>query len=308
MRKFHDDEDYWRVRTFLREVFMLNHRRDVSWNVCRWDYWRWHGLENLEKYRLEEACYLWETATGEIAAVLNPENWGDVHMQLHPSFRTAELEEEMIATAEEHLALAVPGGRWKLTIWAHAQDALRAEILARRGFRKVEGAEHQRRRSMQQPIPVGTPSAGYTIRTLGDADELPARSWASWKAFHPEEPDQKYTGWEWYRNIQRAPLYRRDLDLVAVAPDGEIASFCTIWYDDENRMGLFEPVATLPNHLRRGLGAAEMSEGLHRLKRMGATLALVSSYSVPAGALYASLGFTEYDLYEPWVKEALRSS
>jgi hypothetical protein len=35
-------------------------------------------------------------------------------------------------------------------------------------------------------------------------------------------------GWRWYRDVQRAPLYRRDLDLVAVAPDGELAAFCTL--------------------------------------------------------------------------------
>ena len=36
---------------------------------------------------------------------------------------------------------------------------------------------------------------------------------------------------------------------------------------------------------------------------MGATLAYVGSYTPPAHALYASVGFTEYDLYEPWAKE-----
>jgi hypothetical protein len=46
-----------------------------------------------------------------------------------------------------------------------------------------------------------------------------------------------------------------------------------------------------------------MCEGLKRLKRMGATLAYVGSYTPAAHALYASVGFTEYDLSEPWGKE-----
>jgi ribosomal protein S18 acetylase RimI-like enzyme len=100
--------------------------------------------------------------------------------------------------------------------------------------------------------------------------------------------------------VQRAPLYRRDLDLVAVAPGGEFASFCTVWFDNVNRMGVFEPVGTAPAHQRRGLGKAVMSEGLRRLKHLGATLATVGSYSNEAGALYSSLGFTEYDLLERW--------
>ena len=53
----------------------------------------------------------------------------------------------------------------------------------------------------------------------------------------------------------------------------------------------------------RGLGKAVMSEGLRRAQRLGANLATVSSYSDGAHALYASMGFTEFDLLEPWIKE-----
>ena len=147
------------------------------------------------------------------------------------------------------------------------------------------------------------PPAGYTVRALGDESELPARSWLSWKAFHPDEPDEKYEGWEWYKNVQRVPLYRRDLDIVAVAPDGELAAFCTVWFDDVTRTAVFEPVGTHPDHQKRGLGKAVMSEGLRRAQRLGATLATVSSYGEGAHALYESMGFTEFDLLEPWIKE-----
>ena len=108
------------------------------------------------------------------------------------------------------------------------------------------------------------------------------------------------------RNVQAAPLYRRDLDLVAVAPDGELAAFCTVWFDDVTRTAAFEPVGTHPAHQRRGLGRAVMAEGLRRAARLGATLCAVGSYSEAAGALYASLGFTEYDLSEPWVSVITR--
>jgi hypothetical protein len=35
MRRYETDEDYWQVRPFLREVFLLNGRREVSWHVAR---------------------------------------------------------------------------------------------------------------------------------------------------------------------------------------------------------------------------------------------------------------------------------
>ena len=302
MRRYRDEGDYWRIREFLRQVFRLNDRRELSWQVYRFDYWRWHGVENMGHGRLEEDVFMWETADGQMAAVLNPEGKGQVYLQVHPGLRTAELEEAMLDVAEKHLAIPGPNGR-KLRVWANADDNLRQEILTRRGYTKSDWPEYQRRRPMSVPIPDVPVTEGYTVRALGDVQELPARSFVSWKAFHPDEPNDRYEGWDWYPNVQRAPLYRRDLDIVAVAPNGEFASFCTVWFDDVTRSGAFEPVGTAPVHQRRGLGKAVMCEGLRRLKRMGATMAYVGSYSVEAHALYASVGFTEYDLSEPWAKE-----
>jgi len=130
-----------------------------------------------------------------------------------------------------------------------------------------------------------------------------AGCYASGLAFHPSDIKfavENRQDVSWYRNIQNAPLYRRDLDMVAITPEGAVAAFCTIWFDDVTRTAYFEPVGTAPAYQRRGLGKAVMCEGLRRLKRMGATLAFVGSYSPPAHALYASVGFTEYDLLEPW--------
>jgi mycothiol synthase len=303
VRRYRDEDDYWRIRELLRQVFRLNDRRELSWQVYRFDYWRWHGIENMGHGRLEEDVFIWETAGGQIAAVLNPEGKGEVYLQVHPGLGTPELEEEMLDVAEKHLAIPGPNDQRKLRVWANKDDDLRQEVLTRRGYTKSDWPEYQRRRPMSMPIPDVPIPEGYTVRALGDVQELPARSFVSWKAFHPDEPNDRYEGWDWYPNVQRAPLYRRDLDIVAVAPNGELASFCTVWFDDVTRTGAFEPVGTAPVHQRRGLGKAVMCEGLRRLKRMGATMAHVGSYTLEAHALYASVGFTEYDLSEPWAKE-----
>jgi GNAT superfamily N-acetyltransferase len=300
MRSFQNEEDYWRIRAFLREVFGRNDRHEWSWQVYRFDYWRWHGVANLDQGPLAETVFLWETPQGELAAVLNGEGPGQAFLQVHPDFRSRGLEEEMVVAAEEHLAVQDPEGRRKLLIWAHRRDPIRPELLQARGYDKGRWLEYQRRRPLAGEVPTVPIASGTTVRALGDDEELPARSWLSWKAFHPDEPDEAYEGWEWYRNVQRAPLYRRDLDLVAVGPGGELASFCTVWFDDVHRTAVFEPVGTHPAHQRRGLGKAVMTEGLRRAQRLGATLAFVGSYEPPAHALYASVGFTEYELCEPW--------
>ena len=48
-----------------------------------------------------------------------------------------------------------------------------------------------------------------------------------------------------------------------------------------------------------------MTPTLRRVVRLVAAMAYVGSYSEPAHALYASVGFREYNLSEPWVKVLL---
>ncbi len=302
MRPYRDESDFWRIRAFLREVFLLNGRREWSWQPYRFDYWRWHGVENMGHGPLVEKVHLWEDADGRILAVLNSEAQGHAHVQLHPDHSTPELQSTMVSVAEEHLAVSAADGGRKLVVWAHSTDVARQDILTSRGYSREGWPEHQRWRTLVPPLPEAKLPPGFRVRALQGAEEFPARSYLSWKAFHPDEPDSDYQGWEWYTNIQRAPLYRRQLDLVTVTPDGTLASFCTIWYDDVTRAGAFEPVGTAPTYQQRGLGKAVMVEGLRRLRDLGATLAFVGSYAPPAHALYASVGFADYLLSESWLK------
>ena len=303
LRKYQSENDYWKIRQFLREIFLLNERHETGWQPYRWDYWRWHVNENIFRFDLSAAVFLWETEAGRLAALLHPEGAGEAFLQVHPAFQTTELEVEMLSVAEIQFATTQAGGSQQLTIWAPGTDFLRQDLLRRRGYIKGGHPEYQRRRSLEDPLPEVAIPAGYSLRALGALDEHPARSWVSWKAFHPNEPDDQYQGWDWYRNLQRAPLYRRDLDLVAEASNGELAAFGTLWFDDVTRTAAFEPVGTHPDHQRKGVGKALMAEGLRRVRDLGATLCTVGSYSKAAGNLYASLGFTQYDLSEPWTKE-----
>ena len=309
MRSYQSEEDYWRIREFLRQVMLLNGRRELSWHVSRLDYWWWFINPHLQKIPLAENLFIWETETGQIVAVLNPEDWRQVFLQVHPDYRTPLLEEEMISLAEERLAATGRDGRRRVWLWAGSHDEMRQEILTRRGFRRVdepEEQEYQHRRSLDGPLAEVPLIPGYTIRSLGDGLDLLERCYASGLGFHDDDINVARDNRDhpaWYHDIQSAPLYRRDLDIVAVASDGSIASFCTIWFDDVTRTACFEPMATVPAHQRRGLGKAVMIEGLHRLKRMGAKVAFVSGYSQAANALYFSVMGEEYDLCDPWEKE-----
>jgi GNAT superfamily N-acetyltransferase len=301
-RSYQGEEDYWRLRAFLREIFLLNNCQELSWQVARLDYWRFFGNENLEYYALSDVISIWETEDGHIAAFVTPESRGNAYFQVHPDFRTPELEAEMLAAAEAHIAELDDTGRQRLTVWAHQLDEVRNQTLQAGGYQCGEYPEQQFRRCLEDEIPAAPLAQDYVIRSLGDISEHPARSWLSWRVFHPDEPDKHYLGWRWYADIQRCPLYRRDLDLIVTAPNGEMSAFCTVWYDDVTRTGYFEPVGTSPDHQRKGLARAIMTEGLRRLKHMGAVYATVAGYSEAAVALYSSVMSPHPMLVERWEK------
>jgi len=201
----------------------------------------------------------------------------------------------MLGVAEEHLTgIGKSTGRPFISVSAQDGDAMRVELLTRRGYtRRADWQEIQRVRDLALPIPEAPVPEGYVVRAiLADGEDLAKRGWATWRAFHPDEPDEKYEGWEWQRNVHKAPMYRRDLDLVVEAPSGEIAAFACLWYDDVTRAVYYEPVGTMPEYQRRGLAKAVIAEGMRRAKEMGALIATVGGggeSNPPAEPLYAGM-------------------
>ena len=166
-RKYRCEDDYWAIRAFLREVFLLNGRREVSWPLYRWDYWRWHVNENIFRFSLEAAVFLWETTDGRLAAVLHPEGPGEAFLQVHPAYRSAELELEMMMVAETQFATTQPDGSQRLMLWAHEDDGLRSDLLTRRGYVRGQRPNTSAAVHWIAPSPIFSPPAGYTIRALG---------------------------------------------------------------------------------------------------------------------------------------------
>jgi mycothiol synthase len=297
------EDDFWRARNFLREIFLLNDRLEHSWNVARLDYWRWHYIKTCNIFgSVEKGMTLWEDTDGRIIAVLTHLGGSELRLHIHPHFRSTELENEMLAYGEEYFHLLTEDGRRYIYMPIFEDDTQRQEIAQNRGYIKQPGWGHHYRRDLDSPIPEVPVPATYIIRSMGGTDEYPARSWASWRAFHSDEPGENYDGdYSWYANIQSAPLYRRDLDIVAAAPDGSIAAFCTSLYDDYTRSAVTVQVGTAFEHWRHGLAKAVIAEGLRRLKGMGCTRVFSTAYEEPADFLYRSI-LQEMKVTYTWLK------
>jgi len=189
--------------------------------------------------------------------------------------------------------------------WVPARDATRRDVLASRGFAP-----------RGQPWPVFTRLAaggvdgvrplpeGFTIRPLAGDDEAPLRAAAARRAFESTMEPAAHVAR--YRAFMASPAYERDHDIVAIAPDGRVASFAVHWPDTELSLAQFEPVGTDPDFTRRGLGRAVIADSLARIDAAGVRIARVITEGDrhPAKALYTACGFTIVDHLEWWRRPA----
>jgi ribosomal protein S18 acetylase RimI-like enzyme len=139
-------------------------------------------------------------------------------------------------------------------------------------------------------VPATSPPPGFRVQgSAGESDAF-ARDAVLGRSF-----DRSGSRHEIYLNAMRTPGYRKDLDLAVVSDAGEQVAMCIVWFDSDNKAGLFEPVGCDPDYRRRGLSRALILEGLRRLKALGAESAVVYPWgsNEPAIRLYESCGFRE---------------
>lgn len=297
IRAFDGDDAFRRVRDLLIETHPLT-PTGFNWEVRRWDGWRYYTSDpNRNPDRERQVC-LWETTGGALVGAVHPEGRGDAHLQLHPACRF--IEPDMLDWAEGHLAESTADGRHRaLTVFVFDYDAPRRRLLERRGYERTgSGGYTYRMRLAGRIFEEPQLAEGYTLRTTRPDREDGARiaellNAAFGRDFHVAAEFQTFAG--------HASSYHQELDLVAVAPDGTFASYVGTPYEPVNRLGIFEPVCTHPDHLRRGLARALMQESLRRLQALGATDVHVGTGEAEAAnRTYEAIGFTEAYHGEDW--------
>lgn len=285
------EDDYWRIYRLLIDTVPIA-PPGFNWDMRRWEGRRFYDANPEGDPNWRKGARLWETEDGQLAGIAHPDGAGMASLQVHPDYR--HLEGEMIDWAEQHLTAPVPekNGR-QLHFFVYSYDVLRQSLLTERGYEQMTyGGVIRHLRFGAQPLARPQLADGYSLRTVNpengrDAAQIAVLLNAAFgRTFHNAAEYQNFT--------RRAPSYRQELDLVAVAPDATFAAYVGVLYDADNRRGLFEPVCTHPDHRQRGLAKALMQEGLLRLRAMDAVDVNVETGDmVPANKLYNSIGFTE---------------
>ncbi len=293
IRRYQHDLDYDRVGDLLIEQYKFGENLRL-WTQPRWEYMHFHPLlkeTDISKIGIAEV-------DGEIKGVVHHEHdEGIIYFQIHPA--CDYLNEPFLEYAEAtYGSIDSYSGRERVAVFINEADSALQELATRRGYEKdVNFGEVTCRYVLDKAVPEVTLPEGFHLQSLADENDLRKTHQVLWRGFdHAGPPTAE--GVEEREFMQQAPNFRHDLTIVAVAPNGDYASFCGIWYVPENRLTYVEPVATDPDYRRLGLGTAVVLEGIRRTVPLGSEVAWVGSDQ----EFYKAMGFGESYKEYAWVK------
>ena len=292
MRRYNDEmlfsPDFMTVRDFLMEI----NRDELRFYDFTWERWEWiFSLPYMDQSRVS-SIGLWQEEDRLVAVATYEEFPGGAYFIVRPGYES--LRGEMLAYAEQNLSY-----EGKLKICVLNGDEAFQRIARDAGYTPTTDRE------ANAVFDIGEERLGYSLpggfRVTCFADEYDWKKYnrVLWTGFchegdPPETEEQRKV-----REISLAgPHSDLSLKIAVVAPDGNYASYCGMWYEEGTGCCFVEPVATAPEYRRRGCGRAAVLEGIKRCAARGAKQAYVGSEQI----FYYSIGFRPLPAYTFWEK------
>lgn len=299
--KRYSDSDFLRVRDFLSDSYS---RGGLNWRIERWNFaFSLASSMNDGLAHLKESIGIFENDDHEIISVVNSEGEmrGEVFFQLTKNNRSRELLEDMFSFAESNAYLDTEEGR-VINAFIPDDDEELILIAEQRGYKNTGKKDNitsiKGNVTVNKQIPEGF---GFTT---GDKLGPEKKAMAHAKAFgYSDNEMYMERAKKGFALLGKMPDYRPELDVFLIAPDGEPASFASMWYDEKNRMAMLEPMGTLPQYRRMGLGGNTLYEGIRRCIELGAEKAYGGDQK-----FYYDIGFKVEFSYTIWMKKIIRAN
>lgn len=294
MRSYQSEEDFLLMQNLIRENY-IHSDRQLYPSPSDLDYWRYIYDESPDGV---QGAKLWHDDNGQILAFAWM-NEDAVDFVCH--YQHKALQNEIIEWSEQERLKNVSENIVNC-FYVFDCDSEGEFIAERKGYRRSEIFNYYGKRYLREEIPKAQLPLGYTIKSIETDEEVRKRAEMNELAGNEITPDKyKYF-------MKHAVTYRQELDLIAVAPNGDVAGFCTVWFDSVCKIGMFEPYAVHFDHLRKGLGKSLLLEGMNRLLSLGCRTVYVthagleSDESDPALALNEAVGFHKVGNNYMWLK------
>jgi len=245
---------------------------------------------------VQRQARMWYDADDRLIAWAFVDPFNNLCFELDPARSGPALEEALFAWAAacRRLSAGPPVQPTRLDASCPAERGERVALLKRFGFElQAERALHMVR-TLKGQIPEPVLPPGFYIRPAAGEQEAEALA-----ALHRAAFGSEYMTAERRLAIMHTPDYEPALDLVAVAPNGDLAAYCIVSISDKQGAppgqleGATDPVATHPAYRRLGLAKALLLSGLQLLKRRDAGFARLgaSSENYPMQRAAEAAGF-----------------
>jgi mycothiol synthase len=318
---FTASSDTWSFRQYeserdlqqMHDMLMEARERTSDWRYPHIGEMLWNFFMVDCHLKPGEFIRIWHDLSGKLIAYAILGEDPSFDCQVLPEYEWTGIEEQALTWVEARLSelRKFDSKTWggKLVSGARQDDANRLAFLEQHGFKySGEFAEVNMIRSLGIPIPDTSLPSGFRVCAFTEIHEhinsaviinragIQREVWHPWTVGNVTDKD--------YLRFMNLPGYRRDLDIVAIAPKGVIASYLNGWIDPINRIGDFGPVGARPAYRRQGLTRAVLLEGMRRMKMLGMERVCISTgeTNTPALRLYESIGFKIVNKYLDYVR------
>ena len=289
-RQYQSPQDFESVWNFLIRTFEPG-PKPLNWLQPRWEFMHFHPYLPTS---LLSKIGIWEDG-GNIVGVAHFEfRLGEIYFEIHPDYPF--LKSAMLDYAENELSATLPNQRRYLRILINDFDTEFENIAKSRGYKKASHLPDDTSVfKIVHPFPPINLPKGFILKSLADDNNLEKINRVIHRGFnHPGEPHDTETR----RKMQSAPNFKKDLNIVIEAPNGDFVSYSGIWFEQVHKIGYVEPVATDPDYRFMGLGKAAVLECIRRVGELGATIVYVGS----GQAFYEAIGFSKLFTAYFWLK------
>jgi GNAT superfamily N-acetyltransferase len=248
--------DFTKVYDFMVKTYEIdckNGKPATAFEYAQLLYWTDHSQNHRNA--------IWEDSGVIVGLCWYDSKIGEAHFNLMPGYE--KIIPDMLNYCERRLSK--DDGSLQLKLYK-GQLAIIEEIQ-KRGYKKVyesnEGIYDFSKNTLNYELPEG-----YYFKPFCECDKNELQE-ATWRGFN--NTGIADGGVEKVHRFEAAPHRTSELDVIIVTDNDEYVCYGGMWYLPENKLAYLEPFCTVPEHRKKGLAAAALSELVKRTKPLGAT-------------------------------------
>ena len=252
------NEQYQSIHQFLLEAEKTGYNEHFHWGRFEW----MHTHSYLDEDKLTSIIMFKDENDVIVGLITYDTDYDDRVYLIHTSSDRLLLESMVDAVTKDE------GDGANLKI--NDKDTVLCRILQEKGFEKKNRCDCVLSLDLSEPLEYSMPDA-YTMSPQVFAADSWQYQLVIHKGFDNEGDPEKWDD----ELLKRIPNENQDLKTFAIA-NNEYCAHCGLWYSTGDT-AYVEPVATVPEHRKKGLAKAVVYEACARAKALGAKRAVVLS-------------------------------